>query len=53
MDSQNENKIEADHLKLQKGRAVGLQKMKQNDEERDLQNDLVDYSKPCFGDGVL
>ncbi|NP_001025727.2 protein GOLM2 isoform 2 precursor [Gallus gallus] len=53
MDSQNENKIEADHLKLQKGRAVGLQKMKQNDEERDLQNDLVDYSKPRFGDGVL
>lgn len=30
MDSQNENKIEADHLKLQKGRAVGLQKMKQS-----------------------
>uniref|UniRef100_A0A669PFJ5 Protein GOLM2 n=1 Tax=Phasianus colchicus TaxID=9054 RepID=A0A669PFJ5_PHACC len=53
MESQNENKIEADHIDLQKSRAVELQKMKQNDEERDLQNDLVDYSKPRFGDGVL
>ncbi|KAI6077885.1 Protein CASC4 isoform X1 [Aix galericulata] len=25
----------------------------QDDEERDLQNDLVDYGKPRFGDGVL
>ncbi|XP_010715944.1 protein CASC4 isoform X3 [Meleagris gallopavo] len=53
MESQNENKIEADHIDLQKSRAVDLQKLKQNDEERDLQNDLVDYSKPRFGDGVL
>ncbi|XP_031443789.1 protein CASC4 isoform X1 [Phasianus colchicus] len=109
MESQNENKIEADHIDLQKSRAVELQKMKQSrffdenespvdpqqgskladyngddgnvgeyeadkqaelayneeedgdggeedvqdDEERDLQNDLVDYSKPRFGDGVL
>uniref|UniRef100_A0A8C9ESK6 Protein GOLM2 n=1 Tax=Pavo cristatus TaxID=9049 RepID=A0A8C9ESK6_PAVCR len=108
MESQNENKMEADHIKLQKSR-VDLQKMKQSrffdenespvdpqqgskladyngddgnvgeyeadkqaelayneeedgdggeedvqdDEERDLQNDLVDYSKPRFGDGVL
>ncbi|XP_021263317.1 protein CASC4 isoform X2 [Numida meleagris] len=52
-ESQNENKIEVDHIKLQKSRVVDLQKMKQNDEERDLQNDLVDYSKPRFGDGVL
>ncbi|XP_072201412.1 protein GOLM2 isoform X3 [Excalfactoria chinensis] len=53
MGSQNENKLEADHIKLQKSRDADLQKMKQNDEERDLQNDLVDYSKPRFGDGVL
>ncbi|XP_031411239.1 protein CASC4 isoform X2 [Meleagris gallopavo] len=109
MESQNENKIEADHIDLQKSRAVDLQKLKQSrffdenespvdpqqgskladyngddgnvgeyeadkqaelayneeedgdggeedvqdDEERDLQNDLVDYSKPRFGDGVL
>ena len=24
-----------------------------DDEERDLQNDLVDYGKPRFSDGVL
>ncbi|XP_015728779.1 protein CASC4 isoform X4 [Coturnix japonica] len=53
MESQNENKLEAEHIKLQKSRDDNLQKMKQNDEERDLQNDLVDYSKPRFGDGVL
>ncbi|NXJ16628.1 CASC4 protein, partial [Odontophorus gujanensis] len=107
-ESQNENKIEAEHIKLPKSRVVDLQKMKQSrffdenespvdpqqgskladyngddgnvgeyeadkqaelayneeedgdggeedvqdDEERDLQNDLVDYSKPRFGDGV-
>ncbi|XP_015728776.1 protein CASC4 isoform X1 [Coturnix japonica] len=109
MESQNENKLEAEHIKLQKSRDDNLQKMKQSrffdenespvdpqqgskladyngddgnvgeyeadkqaelayneeedgdggeedvqdDEERDLQNDLVDYSKPRFGDGVL
>ncbi|OXB77603.1 UNVERIFIED_CONTAM: hypothetical protein H355_002912 [Colinus virginianus] len=109
MENQNENKIEAEHIKLPKSRVVDLQKMKQSrffdenespvdpqqgskladyngddgnvgeyeadkqaelayneeedgdggeedvqdDEERDLQNDLVDYSKPRFGDGVL
>lgn len=30
MESQNENKIEADHIDLQKSRAVDLQKMKQS-----------------------
>lgn len=30
MESQNENKIEADHIDLQKSRAVDLQKLKQS-----------------------
>uniref|UniRef100_A0A8B9T7B1 Protein GOLM2 n=1 Tax=Anas platyrhynchos TaxID=8839 RepID=A0A8B9T7B1_ANAPL len=54
MEGQKEHKIEADHIKLPKSKVGDLQKMKQNDEERDLQNDLVDYGKPRFGgDGVL
>uniref|UniRef100_A0A6G1RVJ0 Cancer susceptibility 4 n=1 Tax=Hypotaenidia okinawae TaxID=2861861 RepID=A0A6G1RVJ0_9GRUI len=51
--NQKEPKIETDHMKIPKSRVSDLQKMKQNDEERDLQNDLVDYGKPRFSDGVL
>lgn len=32
---------------------IGLNISIADDEERDLQNDLVDYSKPRFGDSVL
>ncbi|XP_025963831.2 protein GOLM2 isoform X2 [Dromaius novaehollandiae] len=53
MENQKEHKIKTDHIKLPKSRVSDLQKMKQNDEERDLQNDLVDYGKPRFSDGVL
>nr|XP_047902207.1 protein GOLM2 isoform X3 [Anser cygnoides] len=53
MGGQKEHKIEADHIKLPKSKVGDLQKMKQNDEERDLQNDLVDYGKQRFGEGVL
>ncbi|KAM6409785.1 protein GOLM2 isoform 2-T2 [Rhynochetos jubatus] len=53
MENQKEHKIEMDHIKIPKSRVSDLQKMKQNDEERDLQNDLVDYGKPRFSDGVL
>ncbi|XP_062440265.1 protein GOLM2 isoform X4 [Rhea pennata] len=52
-ENQKENKIKTDHIKLPKSRVSDLQKMKQNDEERDLQNDLVEYGKPRFSDGVL
>ncbi|XP_051484855.1 protein GOLM2 isoform X2 [Apus apus] len=51
MENQKEHKIETD-IKIPKSRVGDLQKMKQNDEERDLQNDL-DYGKPRFSDGVL
>uniref|UniRef100_A0A8B9PID7 Protein GOLM2 n=1 Tax=Apteryx owenii TaxID=8824 RepID=A0A8B9PID7_APTOW len=53
MENQKEHKIKTDHIKLPKSRVSDLQKMKQNDEERDLQNDLADYGKPRFSDGVL
>ncbi|XP_075288265.1 protein GOLM2 isoform X2 [Opisthocomus hoazin] len=53
MEDQKEHKIETDHIKIPKSRVSDLQKMRQNDEERDLQNDLVDYGKPRFSDGVL
>ncbi|XP_074011987.1 protein GOLM2 isoform X2 [Numenius arquata] len=53
MENQKENKIETDHIKIPKSRVSDLQKMKQNDEERELQNDLVDYGKARFSDGVL
>uniref|UniRef100_A0A8C0EGL9 Protein GOLM2 n=1 Tax=Bubo bubo TaxID=30461 RepID=A0A8C0EGL9_BUBBB len=53
MENQKEHKIDTDHIKIPKSRVSDLQKMKQNDEERDLQNDLVDYGKPRFSDGVL
>ncbi|XP_068814162.1 protein GOLM2 isoform X4 [Struthio camelus] len=53
MENQKEHKIKTDQIKLPKSRVSDLQKMKQNDEERDLQNDLVDYGKPRFSDGVL
>ncbi|XP_034987206.1 protein GOLM2 isoform X2 [Zootoca vivipara] len=41
-------KAEKEHLK--KDRISDFQRMKQNDEERELQMDLADYGKPHFND---
>ncbi|XP_006270877.1 protein GOLM2 isoform X3 [Alligator mississippiensis] len=48
MQNHKEQKIEMEHEKLPKGRAAEFQKMKQNDEERELQMELADYGKPRF-----
>ncbi|XP_019389463.1 PREDICTED: protein CASC4 isoform X6 [Crocodylus porosus] len=48
MQNHKEQKIEMDHEKFPKGRAAEFQKMKQNDEERELQMELADYGKPRF-----
>lgn len=53
VEAQKEHKIEADQIKIPKSRVSDLQKIKQNDEERDLQNDLGDYSKSRLSEGVL
>ncbi|XP_027758261.1 protein CASC4 isoform X2 [Empidonax traillii] len=52
VEAQKEHKIETEQIQIPKSRVSELQKVKQNDEERDLQNDLGDY-KSRFSDGVL
>uniref|UniRef100_A0A8C0UBY2 Protein GOLM2 n=1 Tax=Cyanistes caeruleus TaxID=156563 RepID=A0A8C0UBY2_CYACU len=53
VEAQKDHKIEPDQIKIPKSRVSDLQKNKQNDEERDLQNDLGDYSKSRLNEGVL
>uniref|UniRef100_A0A8C9NIR5 Protein GOLM2 n=1 Tax=Serinus canaria TaxID=9135 RepID=A0A8C9NIR5_SERCA len=53
VETQKEHKVEPDQIKIPKSRVSDLQKIKQNDEERDLQNDLGDYSKSRLSEGVL
>lgn len=53
VETQKDHGIEPDQMKIPKSRVSDVQKMKQNDEERDLQNDLGDYSKSRLSEGVL